>query len=464
MSTADDRENQAPVAPPAPGLSRRELLRSGTMTVAGGAALLAGSTSVAVAAPGATAPRNAVRAAMPPGRPGRDYTPVVVPDGTKLPWRVVDGVKVFHLVAGEVEHEFLPGLKARCWGYNGRVHGPVIEAVEGDRVRIYVTNRLPEDTTVHWHGVLLPNGMDGVAGLTQKAIAPGETFKYELTLHQAGTAMYHPHHDEMVQMALGMTGLFVIHPRRPDGPRPDRDFALMLHEWRIDPGAARPDPMEMTDFNVLTINGRSFPATAPLVARTGQRVRIRIGNLSAMDHHPIHLHGHRLKVVETDGGPIAPSAQWPETTVLVPTGSTRTVELVADAPGDWAMHCHMLHHMMNQMGHGLPNLVGIDARKVDERVRKVLPGYMTMGQTGMGEDMQMPIPKNSVAMRNAHGPHGVMTMGGMSTVLKVRDHLASYKDPGWYEAPAGTVAGPATGAELTRDGIDPQTAPEPSQG
>jgi FtsP/CotA-like multicopper oxidase with cupredoxin domain len=373
-------------------------------------------------------------------------------------------VKVFHLVAGEVDHEFLPGLKARCWGYNGHVHGPVIEAVEGDRVRIYVTNRLPEATTVHWHGVLLPNGMDGVAGLTQKAIAPGETFKYELTLHQAGTAMYHPHHDEMVQIALGMSGLFVIHPRQPVGPRPDRDFALMLHEWRIDPGAARPDPMEMTDFNVLTINGRSFPATTPLVARTGQRVRIRIGNLSPMEHHPIHLHGHRMKVVETDGGPIAPSAQWPETTVLVPTGSTRTVELVTGAPGDWIMHCHMLHHVMNQMGHGLPNLVGVDADKVDERVRKVLPGYMTMGQNGMGDDMQMPIPKNSVAMRNGQGPHGVMTMGGMATVLKVRDHLQTYEDPGWYEAPAGTVAGPATGAELARDGIDPKTPAGASEG
>jgi FtsP/CotA-like multicopper oxidase with cupredoxin domain len=453
MSTPDHRDKR---------LSRRDLLRSSTITVAGGAALLAGSPPVAAAPPRDTSRPS--RTAAPPGRPGRDYTPVVVPDGTKLPWRVVDGVKVFHLVAGEVEHEFVPGLKARCWGYNGRVHGPVIEAVEGDRVRIYVTNRLPEHTTVHWHGVLLPNGMDGVAGLTQKAIAPGETFKYELTLHQAGTAMYHPHHDEMVQMALGMTGLFVIHPRQPTGPRPDRDFALMLHEWRIDPGAARPDPMEMTDFNVLTINGRSFPATTPLVARTGQRVRIRIGNLSTMEHHPIHLHGHRMRVTETDGGPIAASAQWPETTVLVPTGSTRTVELVTDAPGDWAMHCHMLHHIMNQMGHGLPNLVGIDPDKVDERVRKVLPGYMTMGQNGMGEDMQMPIPANSVAMRYRQGPHGVMTMGGMATVLKVRDHLSTYEDPGWYEAPSGTRAGPATAVELARDGIEPDTTPEPSHG
>ena len=102
--------------------------------------------------------------------PGTDYRPVVTPNGATLPFRIVDGVKVFHLVAEAVEHEFAPGLVAHCWGYNGRVHGPTIEAVEGDRVRIYVTNRLPAPTTVHWHGVLLPNGMDGVGGLTQRAI------------------------------------------------------------------------------------------------------------------------------------------------------------------------------------------------------------------------------------------------------------------------------------------------------
>jgi manganese oxidase len=428
-------------------VSRRDLLISGT-AVADGAALLGGTNSAAAAAP-----RPAVRGG-PPGQPGHDYTPVVVPDGTKLPWRIVDGVKVFHLVAGEVDHEFLPGLKARCWGYNGRVHGPVIEAVEGDRVRFYVTNRLPEPTTIHWHSVLLPNAMDGVGGLTQKLIAPGETFKYEFTLRQSGTVMYHPHHDEMVQMALGLTGMFVIHPRRP-ARRPDRDFVLLLHEWRIDPGAARPDPMEMTEFNVLTINGRAFPGTEPLVARTGQHVRIRIGNLSAMEHHPIHLHGYHFKVTETDGGAIASAAQWPESTVLVPVGSTRTIELSADAPGDWAMHCHMTHHLMNQMGHGMPNLVGIDPSKLDAKVRKVLPGYMTMGQSGMGGDMQMPIPTNTVAMRNARGKHDVMTMGGMATVLKVRDHLAGYADPGWFDAPSHTQAAAATVADMKRDGIDP---------
>jgi FtsP/CotA-like multicopper oxidase with cupredoxin domain len=426
-------------------LSRRTLLVAGTV----GGALLSAAGQASAAGKSTAGPK------MSPGQPVRDYQPVVVPNGAKLPWKIVDGVKVFHMVAEEVDHELAPGLEVKCWGYNGRVHGPVIEAVEHDRVRIYVTNRLPAATTVHWHGVKLVNGMDGVGGLTQKAIAPGETFKYELTLRQSGTAMYHSHHDEMTQMALGMTGLFVIHPRRPR-QRVDRDFAIMLHEWRVDPGAKRPNPNEMTEFNMLTMNAKAFPGTAPLVVRTGQRVRIRIGNLSAMDHHPIHLHGHSFHITETDGGEIAASAQWPETTVLVPTGSTRTIEFVADEPGDWAMHCHMTHHLMNQMGHGAPNLIGVKPGNLDEKVRKIVPGYMTMGETGMADmgEMGMPVPANSIPMLGGKGKHDTITMGGMFTILKVRDGIRGYKDPGWYENPPGTVATTAAAADLHRDGVD----------
>jgi FtsP/CotA-like multicopper oxidase with cupredoxin domain len=143
-------------------------------------------------------------------QPAAGYRPVVTPNGATLPFRIVDGVKVFHLIAEEVEHEFAPGLRSHCWGYNGRVHGPTIEAVEGDRVRIYVTNRLPVSTTVHWHGLYVPSGMDGVGGLSQRPIEPGETFLYEFTLRQHGTYMYHSHHDEMVQMAMGLMGMFVV--------------------------------------------------------------------------------------------------------------------------------------------------------------------------------------------------------------------------------------------------------------
>jgi hypothetical protein len=324
-------------------------------------------------------------------------------------------------------------------------------------VRIYVTNKLKAPTTVHWHGVFLPNGMDGVGGLNQAAIMPGETFKYEYTFRQHGTFMYHSHHDEMTQMALGMMGMIVVHPRKPSaGYRVDRDFAIMLSEWKIEPGTMRPDPNAMNDFNMLTMNAKAFPGTAPLVVKTGDRVRFRFGNLSAMDHHPIHLHGHFFKLVATDGGQIPVSAQIPETTVLVPVGSTRDVELVADAPGDWAMHCHMTHHVMNQMGHGIPNTVGVREGKLDKRVRRLLPNYMTMGQAGMGDmgDMGMAVPKNSIPMLGGKGPFGTITMGGMFTLLKVRDTVDSYdKDPGWYAYPKGTVASKASAVELSRDGI-----------
>ncbi len=441
-------------------VTRREALL--TSMVAGGTALLAAKDAPAAQ----KAAGNRIWEASysgwhatghaTPGRPGVHYQPVMTPNGATLPFKIVDGVKVFHLIAEEVRHEFAPGLVAQCWGYNGRVHGPTLEAVEGDRVRIYVTNRLAAPTSVHWHAVFLPNGMDGVAGLNQRAIRKGETFKYEFTLRQHGTFMYHAHHDEMTQMAMGMMGMIVVHPRHPTPEyRVDRDFAILLSEWRIEPGTSRPDPNAMSDFNVLTMNARAFPGTAPLVCKTGERVRVRFGNLSAMDHHPVHLHGHYFKVTATDGGVLPVSAQWPETTVLVPVGSTRDIEFVADAPGDWAFHCHMTHHVMNQMGHGLPNMLGVKHRPLDARVRPLLPGYMTMGQEGMGDmgDMGMPVPKNSIPMVGAHGPFDYITMGGMFTLLKVRDHLATYDDPGWYQSPPTELAQRASLIDLKRDGI-----------
>ena len=305
--------------------------------------------------------------------------------------------------------------------------------------------------------------MDGVAGLTQEPIPPGATFKYEFTLRQHGTHMYHPHFDEMTQMALGMMGSFIVHPRKAK-VRPDRDFTLMLSEWRVDPGTSRPNPLEMTDFNLFTLNSKAFPATAPLVVKRGQRVRIRLANLGAMDHHPIHLHGYVFPVIETDGGEVPEPARVPTNTVLVSVGQTRAFEFVADVPGDWAMHCHMTHHVMNQMGHDVPNLIGARTEGLDEKVRNLLPAYMAMGQTGMGEmtTMEMPAPRNSIPMLGGKGPFGAIDMGGMFTILKVREGISSYDDPGWYQHPPGTVAAAAVPEELKRDGIvvpPPSSAP-----
>src|SRR5581483_10344863 len=244
----------------------------------------------------------------------------------------------------------------------------------------------PAHTSIHWPGILITNGMDGVSGLNQPPIMPGETFVYEFTLRQHGTQMYHPHADEMLQMAVGIMGMFIIHPRARRSPVIDRDFAIMLHEWAVHPGTYRPDPAVMTDFNMFTFNSRVFPGTDALVVKTGQRVRIRVGNLS-MDSHPIHLHGFHFKVSGTDAGPIADSAQWPETTINVPVGSTRDIEFVADVPGDWIFHCHKSHHTMNAMAHEIPNTLGVDQSNVEKKIASLLPGYMAMGQAGMG-DMQ----------------------------------------------------------------------------
>ena len=433
-------------------VTRRNLL---TSTLAAGAAALAGRKAFAQGhdhprPPPAPAPA----APAAPAAAGKLARKLIVPNGSLLPWKLVGGVKVYHLRAEPVKHQIAPGLDITTWGYNGSTPGPVIEGTEGDRVRIYVTNALPEGTSVHWHGVLLPHGMDGVAGLTQKGIEPGQTFKYEFVLDRAGTFMYHPHLDEMTQIALGMMGVIVVHPKGGERRRV-RDHVLMSHEMRIPIGASRPDPMEMSDFNVLTFNGKSFPGTAPILAETGDLVRIRLANLGPMSHHPIHLHGHHFEVVATDGGPVPPSARHPDTTVLVPVGTTRTIEFIARAPGDWALHCHMTHHVMNQMGHDVANVIGADMSGVDAKLGRVVPGYMTMGTAGMAEmsTMKMPMPKNSISMVGGKGAHGMIDMGGMFTIVKVRDKLVGDTDPGWYDAPAGSIATEATSADLTRDGI-----------
>ena len=421
-------------------VSRRTLL---TSALAGGAALATKTSRAKTPDDDTTG-----------GGPTNPAHRVITPNGSSLASTMNRGVRVYHLRAEEFEHEIAPGLSIKAWGYNQSTPGPTIEATEGERVRIYVTNKLPEPTTVHWHGVFVPNGMDGVAGLTQEPIPPGKTFKYEFVFDRAGTFMYHPHVDEMTQIAFGMMGMIVVHPRSGERARV-RDYALMTHEMMVPIGAHRADPLAMNDFNVLTFNGKSYPATEPLVAELGDRVRIRIGNLGPMDHHPIHFHGHAFEVVATDGGPVPPSARVPETTVLVPVGTVRVIEFIAARPGDWALHCHMTHHAMNQMGHAAANFVGADPQGLGAKLSRVVPGYMTMGQAGMNEmsQMRMPQPANAISMVGGKGPHGVIDMGGMFTIVKIRDRLHAGTDPGWYAAPA--TSNEASPADLLGDGITP---------
>jgi FtsP/CotA-like multicopper oxidase with cupredoxin domain len=378
---------------------------------------------------------------------GRHYQPVVTLNGWSLPWRMNNGIKEFHLVAEPVVREIAPGMQAHLWGYNGQSPGPTIEVVEGDRVRIFVTNRLPEITSVHWHGQRLPNGMDGVSGLTQPAIPPGKTFVYEFEAKRAGTFMYHPHADEMTQLAMGLMGSWVTHPKNPKLMAVDRDFIFLLNAYDIEPGSYKPRVNTMLNFNLWTWNSRVFPGIDPLVVRKNDKVRIRIGNLT-MTNHPIHLHGHEFQVAGTDGGWVQPSARWPEVTTDIGVGQMRAIEFVASELGDWAIHCHKSHHTMNAMGHDVPTLLGVKQDDLVDKVTNLVPDYMPMGETGMAEMtdmanmMDMPLPENTLPMMMGKGQYGDISMGGMFSTLKVRDGLAKndYRDPGPYQHPAGTVA------------------------
>ncbi len=384
---------------------------------------------------------------------GRPYNPVVTLNGWSLPWRMNNGVKEFHLVAEPVLREIAPGMKAHLWGYNGQSPGPTIEVVEGDHVRIFVTNRLPEHTSIHWHGQSVPNGMDGVSGLTQPPIQPGKTFRYEFVAKRPGTFMYHPHADEMVQMAMGMMGSWVTHPKNTKFMPVDRDFIFLLNSYDVDPGSYTPKINTMLDFNLWTFNSRAFPGIDPMVVRQNDRVRIRFGNLT-MTNHPIHLHGHEFQVTGTDGGWIPQSARWPEVTTDVAVGQMRAIEFIANNPGDWAFHCHKSHHTMNPMGHQVPTLIGVKQKDLVGKINNLVPDYMAMGETGMAEMSEMSsmmdvqLPENTLPMMTGTGQYGAIDMGGMFTTVKVREGIVhnDYSDPGPYKHPPGSLA-----QEVTND-------------
>lgn len=270
---------------------------------------------------------------------------VQTPDVADLPFRMDGNVKEFHLIAEPVKQEIVPGRVVDLWGYNGSAPGPTIQVTKGDRVRIVVDNHLPEATAMHWHGFEIPNDMDGAPGSSQDAIPPGGRFVYEFTLNQEGTYFYHSH--MAMQEMMGMIGAFIMHPKEGHKPLVDKDFVIVLQEYAILPNINVPNSMNM-EFNWLTFNGKSGPATTPLIVRHGERVRIRLINLG-MDHHPIHLHGHQFVITGTEGGRQPESTWGPGNTVLVGVAQARDIEFLANNPGDWMLHCHLPHHMMNQM-------------------------------------------------------------------------------------------------------------------
>lgn len=281
---------------------------------------------------------------------------VISPDLPSLPFILRNGVKCFELIVQPVQREILPGLYINAWGYNGSTPGPTIHVYPGDYVNIRVFNRLPESTSVHWHGLDVPNSMDGAPGMTTSPeIGPGEYFDYQFQINNPpGTHMYHAHLDAMRQEMMGLQGgLIILEPDQPGGVH--RDYFVMFQEFHVrkqpmrgyTPGVYDLDPYNM-DYNFFTINGRCFPDTTPLEVCTGENVRIRLSN--AMETaHPIHLHGHQFYVTASDGNTIPPSQRLLRSNILVASGDTWDIEFSANNPGQWPFHCHIPHHMTNNM-------------------------------------------------------------------------------------------------------------------
>ncbi len=273
------------------------------------------------------------------------HSPVITTDVGDLPYTMDGDIKVFYLIAEVLKQKIHPDKTIDVWGFNGSAPGPTIQVNEGDHVRVIFENRLPEATSVHWHGFENMIGNDGMPGISQDPVKPGARYTYEFNIHQTGTYFYHSH--MAMQEMAGMLGGFIMHPRTPYRPHCDKDFLLHLQEYAILPNNTVPNTMNM-EYNWLLLNGKAGPFSTPLIVRQGDRVRLRFVNMG-MDHHPMHVHGYTFHVTGTEGGRIPETAWWPGTTALVGVAQARDLEFVADRIGDWMLHCHLPHHMMNQM-------------------------------------------------------------------------------------------------------------------
>ncbi len=269
--------------------------------------------------------------------------------GTVLEPRIENGVKVFDLEASVIRWSILPGVTVEAFAYNKQVPGPTLRVTQGDRVRINVTNRLPESTTVHWHGLDVPNAMDGPAYVTQKPIEPGETFSYEYTVEQSGTYFYHTHDHVDRQQALGLYGALIIDPKNPaDAITADLEYTVQLQEWLKREGLTFPSmPMDGGFPNFFTINGKSYPATDTIKMKVGQLLKIRFVGSNTTAIHPMHIHGGPFEVAAIDGATLPQSARYTADTVNVGPGQRFDVLWRALRPGKWLLHCHIPHHTTN---------------------------------------------------------------------------------------------------------------------
>lgn len=336
--------------------------------------------------------------------------PMTTPDVEDLPFAMDGGVKVFRLTAEPVKKKIAPYKTIDTWGYNGSCPGPTIQVNQGDRVRVIFKNGLPESTTMHWHGLEIPIEQDGVPYISQKPIAPGETYVYEFTVHQEGTFFYHAH--SAMQEMIGQLGFFIAHPEKSYQPHADHDYGIVLQEWAVLPSNSVPNTAAM-EYNWLTFNGVSAPMTTPLLARLGSRVRMRFINLG-MDHHPIHLHGNQFVMTGTEGGRIPAALWYPMNTVLVGVAQARVVEFEAKYPGAWMIHCHLPHHMMNSMSDLLRDRA---MQTVEQTDAKAMNQMATLASTVPFHHVH-PSPVAEAANRVAGFPQDAFMEMGMDEVVE----------------------------------------------
>ncbi|MEP6730832.1 MAG: copper oxidase [bacterium] len=330
--------------------SRRAFLRTATLSAVGAGAIVACGKGASAA------PEQAVAAAVPPPikvvtpasmRAAADTMDAMHEKGIKafpaktdglgnqrMTPKIVNGVKVFDLTARAIQWEVTPGVKVAAMAYNDQVPGPQIRVREGDRVRINLKNELTQSTAIHFHGVELPNDMDGVPYITQPPVKPGDSFTYEFTapIGNSGSHMYHSHHNSATQVSMGMLGAFIVEPKIPRAiENVDEDFVMILNDGS----------------HGFTINGKGFPATQPFTAKLGQKIRIRYMN-EGMMIHPMHLHGMHMTVIDKDGW--AQPAPWKCDTLNISPGDRWDVIVHCNNPGTWAFHCHILPHAESEHG------------------------------------------------------------------------------------------------------------------
>ena len=336
--------------------SRRAFLRKAAVTVVAGGALAACTDSKAQSVSAKSADASGGTMAPNPAAPTVAATAAAMdemhekvmkafPAKTEgkgnqlLAHRLENGVKVFELTATQIQWETAPGQKVEAWSYNEQVPGPQIRVREGDRVKLILHNKLTESTAIHFHGLELPNAVDGVTFVTQPPVKPGITYTYEFTIPEGnhGSHMYHSHHNSAKQVGLGLLGAFIVEPRKPMAiEKVDADHLMILNDG----------------MHGYTMNGKSFPATDPIKVKKGQKLRIRFMN-EGMMIHPMHLHGMHMTVITKDGWPVP--APWKCDTLNVAPGERWDVIVNCNNPGVWAFHCHILPHA--ESDHGMFGMV-----------------------------------------------------------------------------------------------------------